>query len=355
MKQYTKEELKQLNEFFTSNFIEITLSMGIWRTKRSNKELSKEITAMKNAADGAVEAKTNIIAGFDTKYKEMATVQGSAGNWFRANTSPKGYDHNGKALPNRLSYAPDAVVTLIPELKKWVDEFKKAKKAFLDDYPTIRSAAISANASIATMEQFPDVAEVEEMCYMKFDIKPVQAIDTFSKLSIDPKYVQAFGDSMASSQLSVVDAVINNIIKQSVEYISTLRDTADRVLTSEKPRVFASSVDNLKPVLRLMKTSNVTNDQRIIDVVDDVEVLSLTDVKQLKNNVSVATKVRSLCDKVLAVLDSTYVAPKQVRTVAPVDTPPTLSPVDPVGTLTADDFDNDTYVAPAFTGNNNSF
>ena len=161
------------------------------------------------------------------------------------------------------------------------------------------SQALHNQGGLADPTQYPDVSELDDMFQVRLDIEPVPTVGDFSRMSLPAEVATALGKRMAGRQSKVIENAMADLTNRIVSAVSNMAAQLHKHAKGEKTRLYGSLVDNVRGLLDLLKTSNLTNDPDLDELATMMDSIVTHDIKVLKDNPGTA---KAVADKAAAIV-----------------------------------------------------
>lgn len=257
------ENTDTLGDAVRNTCILATIHFRALGLNRTDKQASSDVTMQAGAASGAARVVVSRLPGADEHHKAITKAQRDARAVLWRLSMPYGNDDGWRLLPN-VNWS-----RLLPELSACKNEFDKALNAFLADLPQVRARAL-ANKGTLNVE-IPTDDELRSAYGMETEFRPIndgqfkglppavtQKLEAHAKVKLE-----------AAAQAAVHDTLerfvqpLDHFIERMVKYDE--REAAlSRGEDIGRHGAFRNSVvDNVKELVEVVSSFNVTGDERL--------------------------------------------------------------------------------------------
>ncbi len=287
-----------INDALKGNYLLVTLSISRWNASKPDKDLAIEAAAAHGATPEAVRVTKKLMAGADAELNEVNKSLNAIRTYVYNVSLPwAGNDEGAKRGPRLIPTAKS--LEIIKQLKLYQDAFKQAMADFKVVYTSRMSQALHNQGGLADPTQYPDVSELDDMFQVRLDIEPVPTVGDFSRMSLPAEVATALGKRMAGRQSKVIENAMADLTNRIVSAVSNMAAQLHKHASGEKTRLYGSLVDNVRGLLDLLKTSNLTNDPGLDELATMMDSIVTHDIKVLKDNPGTAKAVADKADAIV--------------------------------------------------------
>lgn len=274
-----------------------SLTISTWGAERVDRKIMDEAKITHGAVGDVGRAIKNLMAGSDTQLKEVRSAYNRARDL-----------HNGLTLPYISNPNADKQTgpRLLPNMlfQRYAQEMGRLKRAaeaklaaFLLDYPTLAQQAQANLGGLADPKDYPSADGVAAAFRLTFDFEPIPAHGAFRGLP--DGMLAKLGARLREKQEAAARASQNAMWERVRE---TVQHLIERV-SDPDIRFKVVTVENVRELIVLLPGFNVTGDQRVSEIVADIERMLAPAVtaeairKDAELRGEVVTKARAIADK----------------------------------------------------------
>lgn len=263
----------------------VTLNVSCWTARKQDKKVSAEVDAAHNARDAGRYNKLLI----DKSHLDPLTSFAGKIRQFHYKLTLPWMDNGGRLLPSKL------FLQYRDELDTLKTDYQRLVEAFIKDYDArlVQDARVRLG-SLYDPQDYPPGYELEQKFGVELDIMPVPTANDFR---VD----------VAESEITRIRNEISDRV--ALRQRQAMRDAWDRVrevvstvelrLSSPKPIIRDSLIDNTRELAALLPGLNVADDPVMADVARDITEHLLVDVWKLRNSMSARNKVATAAREIL--------------------------------------------------------
>lgn len=288
-----------INDALKGNFMLIDHTISRWSASKPDRRLAAEAAAAHNASPEAVRVTKKLMAGADGELKAVDKALNAVRTYIYTVSLPWSGSSEGAKRGPRLIPAANAL-HIIKTLAGLQKEFKSALQALKDVYTVRVQQALANQGTLADPTQYPSVDDLDNMFLIRVDIQPVPTVSDFSRLTLPTAVAEALGDRMAKRQSQEVENAMADMTDRIVTTVGNMAKQLHNHAEGGKTRLYASLIDNVKGILVLVRTANLTADPRLTEIAQMMDGLVLHDIKQLKNSPAKAKEVAKIADAVVS-------------------------------------------------------
>ncbi len=287
-----------INDALKGNYLLVNLSISRWNASKPDKDLAIEAATAHGATPEAVRVTKKLMAGADAELNEVNKSLNAIRTYVYAVSLPwAGNDEGAKRGPRLIPTVKS--LDILRQLRVYKNNFNQAMTDFKNVYTQRMSQALHNQGGLADPTQYPDVSELDDMFQVRMDIEPVPTVGDFSRMSLPAEVATALGKRMAGRQSKVIENAMADLTNRIVSAVSNMAAQLHKHANGEKTRLYGSLVDNVRGLLDLLKTSNLTNDPDLDELATMMDSIVTHDIKVLKNNPGTA---KAVADKAAAIV-----------------------------------------------------
>jgi hypothetical protein len=229
----------------------VELNISMWTARKLDRRVSQEVDANKKTKARGGNYHKSLLAGTH-KLNAVQSLVNAMRTWHYANTLPWS-DGGSRLLPmvNFLEYKQ--------KLEEYEQEFNRVVKEFLDEYPTLVSAAAFTLGDLFDSSEYPAVETLEKRFAFKYVFLPVPSAGDF-RIDVEDSYmreIQAQYDTFYEHKLN--DAM-NDLWGRLHDCLTKMSDK----LAGDEKQIFRDTlIGNAVELCELLSKLNVTNDTKL--------------------------------------------------------------------------------------------
>lgn len=279
-----------------SSSLLVELSISCWTARKLDKKVGMEVDASKNTKVKAGNYHKHLLAGspaLDAVMKYAAQVR----LWNNLNSMP--WSDNGQ----RIVTAEHFFNGFKSQMDQHKDNFDELTASFLQQYPTLISAAAFQLGDLFDREEYPDVDAIAHKFRFHYAVSPVPTAGDFridineqAKAELAAQYAEHFNQRIEGAMRDIWGRLHDCLLHMS----DRLTDGQDG-----KRKVFHDTMlSNAHSLVELLGRLNVTNDQKLEDArVQLKKAINTVDTDDLKEHGDVRSEVKDKVDGILAKFD----------------------------------------------------
>lgn len=263
----------------TERAMVMTLSIGVWKGYRLDREATRKITTEAGAKEDAARVNKHLIP--KEALKGVQSAGSAVRDHFYANSLP--WRDNGDRLMTRKLY-----MTFIQEHEALVDGFNKEAQLFAEE--KYRSAIEQAEFRMGTLfdpDDYPSFSDVRRKFYVSMDISPIATANDF-RVEIDAEHVERVKADIEAAAERRIHAAQADVWKRLAETVGSFAETMD-----EPDKIFRNSkVTNLLELLEKIPGLNVLDNPDIEAIRQElVKKLGSADADEIRKNPDVRAEM----------------------------------------------------------------
>ena len=240
----------------------VDLNISVWTGRKMDKKVSDEIDAATNTKAKGGNYHKKLLAGtkkLDDLQKLVSTIR----LWHYAQTLPWS-DGGSRLLPMKNFFDYKAT------LAAYETQFNEAVEDFLDEYPTLVSAAAFQLADLFDSAEYPPVDKLVSKFKFKYVFLPVPEVGDFridvneaGKQELQTQYQKFYDDKLGDAMQDVWDRLHECVVHMSEKLANapTPRETKEG---PNYTQIFRDSlIVNANELCDLLTKLNVTNDPKL--------------------------------------------------------------------------------------------
>lgn len=292
----TPTVIEDMTEAVRATAILVDLSISMWSGELTDRAIGAKVKEDAGAVGNTGRYLKNLLAGCDTKLKEVRAAYAQARATHYNLTLPWVSDPTAqraigpRLLPNALF---ERYLTQMGMLQRAAHA---SRDEFLHDYPSLVRQAQSNLGDMANPAEYPTVDAVREAFKLKFDFQPIPAANAFRGLS--EGMIAKLAAAMERRQLQAVTAAQDAMWERVKEGVTHLVGR----LEDPDTRFKEASVEAVRELIVLLPGFNCTDDPRITEITQNItEMLDGITAKDIRGDArlrqDVVTKARAITHK----------------------------------------------------------
>jgi hypothetical protein len=290
-------ETPQFETFgIASSSLLVELSISCWTARKLDKKVGLEVDSAKNTKVKAGNYHKHLLAGspaLDAVMKYAAQVR----LWNNLNSMP--WSDNGQ----RIVTAEHFFNGFKSQMDQHKANFEELTASFLQQYPTLISAAAFQLGDLFDREEYPDVDAIAHKFRFHYAVSPVPTAGDFridineqAKAELATQYAEHFNQRIEGAMRDIWGRLHDCLLHMS----DRLTDGQDG-----KRKVFHDTMlSNAHGLVELLGRLNVTNDQKLEDARAQLKkAINTVDTDDLKEHEDVRSEVKDKVDGILAKFD----------------------------------------------------
>lgn len=254
--------------------------------ERTDKEASEHVARDNHAVEGAAKVKVSRLPGADAHHKLILSIQREATDIIDNNSMF--FEKHWRLLPNRRF---EPLVSALATVKK---KFDGALTQLEQHAPTIIARA-HANKGTLNVE-IPTEEELVNAYSMQTEFRPVPDGDHFRGLpeSTAKKLAARLDARVAENVAAAQNDILARFREPITEFIKRMKAYNDRLVEEAAGKdvgrvgVFRDTiVTNIRDLFNVLKSFNITNDERLTELGQMVEALAHVNPDDLRRSETV--------------------------------------------------------------------
>jgi hypothetical protein len=240
----------------------VDLNISVWTGRKMDKKVSDEIDASKHTKARAGNYHKKLLAGTQ-KLEQLQKLVATIRIWHYQQTLPWS-DGGSRLLPMKNFF--DYKATLVD----YQTQFSEAVTGFLQDYPTLVTAAAFQLGDLFDSNEYPDVSKLDDKFKFKFVFLPVPDMGDFridvneaSKVELKEQYEKFYNDKLGEAMQDAWDR-LHDCVKHMSEKLSNAPTPRMTKEGENYTQIFRDSLmTNAYELCDLLSKLNVTNDPKL--------------------------------------------------------------------------------------------
>lgn len=240
----------------------VDLNISVWTGRKMDRKVSDEIDAAKNTKAKGGNYHKKLLAGTQ-KLDDLQKLVGTIRTWHYAQTLPWS-DGGSRLLPMKNFFDYKAT------LNDYAQQYDDAVKQFLNEYPTLVSAAAFQLGDLFDSEEYPSVDKLEGKFKFKYVFLPVPEVGDFridvseaGKAELQSQYQKFFEDRLSEAMKDTWER-LHDCVKHMSDKLANAEVPRETKEGPNYTKLFRDSlITNANELCDLLTRLNVTNDAKL--------------------------------------------------------------------------------------------
>lgn len=260
------------------------LSISQWDARKFDKKATQEV----EAKHGALKAgRFNKLLIDDTALEAISKQAGAMRRYHDKVTLPWG-DNGDRLLPSR------AYMDYVKTMRDMKNQFYREVAILVQAYPGLVQSARVRLGTLYEPRDYPTPEEVRAKFNVDTTFMPVPSAQDF-RVDVAAEDVEELRAGIAKKIQERQAGAVADTLARARLFVTRVRDT----LSTDKPRIFESLMDNLTELIHMLPAFNVMGDPKLDDLEAQLKTL-VHPTAVLKNRPEVRTRVAREAGTVLA-------------------------------------------------------
>lgn len=260
------------------------LSISQWDARKFDKKATQEV----EAKHGALKAgRFNKLLIDDSALEPISKLAGVMRRYHDKVTLPWG-DNGDRLLPSR------AYMDYVKAMRDFKQQFHKEVSILVNAYPGLVQSARMRLGTLYEPRDYPTPEEVRAKFNVDTTFMPVPSAKDF-RVDVAAEDVEELRAGIAKKIQERQAGAVEDALGRAKLFVTRVRDT----LSTDKPRIFESLMDNLTELIHMLPAFNVMGDPKLDDLEAQLKTL-VHPTAVLKNRPEVRTRVAREAGTVLA-------------------------------------------------------
>ena len=267
------------------------ISFSVWTGRKQDKNATREVTNNKKAAKDAASVTKYLMAGTDKLSKIVAYTQ-QVRQWVNANTLPWS-DTGTRLLP------AEKFMEFKDELNKMENSYHALVHEFLNEYPTLVSAAAFKLGDMFNRDEYPTVFDIQDKFGVNYSFSPITQVQDF-RVQMGEETVR----ELRNQYETFLEKKLNSAMEEAW---GRLYDTLTHMSTQlgvdefgKKKKFHGSVLSGATELCGLLTSFNITNDSKLEAMRKDLEnVLFGVDADEVRKREGAREELKSRVDSLL--------------------------------------------------------
>jgi hypothetical protein len=289
---------QDLSDALTSNYLLVSVGVGMWSAKRTDKEAGEELTQSKGANAQSATVIKKLMADNDREFNDTRAAYTKLRTFFYARTIPwAGSKSDG------LIGVGDAMA-FMAEFATMKTEAEKARDVlvhvFEQQRPALMAALQTQLGGLFNPADYPTADAMKHMWSASLQIRPLPAVSDFSRVNVPAALVKGLQGLYQRQATSAVDSAVADVRERLVKALERMVTQLSKVAQSEKTRLYETMLSSLDVLCRLAE-SLAPVDATLDTLAKRIRTELLQfEIEQFKGNASLS---RSVAEKAAAIAE----------------------------------------------------
>ena len=284
----------------------VTLTQHKWGAKVTDYTATSDLKIAKNASGDAGAFKKNLLNGSKAGMSQVTTAMSKAYRAHVTMTLPWG-NSSSRLISNAL------LLDYMKEMNVHQQALKVAKGEWLQTLPQEIKNAIKLNGDMGNEAEYPTPESIVECFAFEFEFSPVP--DSRGFAGLPGGFRERFSDIYEKRAKACALVAQSDGVERLIGAVASFAD----VLRKDKPRIYESTLDQLKVLHSVASSFNITGDSQLSSALDRLQADFLCYNKdQLTSNTDNQRKAIEAADAILKSLGGAVPSQATPR-VAPVE------------------------------------
>lgn len=274
----------------------VRLSSSVWTARKMDKAATREARESAGAsAKAGVKVYKSVIAA--DALDKVATIAGAARIEHRKRTVPWTYEGVGAITAE--GYGPYTAA-----MTGYRNEFNAAVAYFLSVYEAERAKAHDYLGAMFNETDYPTVGALRDKFAFATHAEPLPRAEHFAPVGLAPEVVTEVRQDIARSNTSALANANATAWERVTERVELLKTRLEEYTSGKVTKFYESWVDNVKELVNMIPSINITNDPDLKVVGRRLLVLTAYSTEDLKESVALRNEVVKQANLLLAQLAS---------------------------------------------------
>lgn len=278
-----------------SSAVLVSLKIGIWNTKRKDKQQTEKVKNDAGAQGNVGAYNKNIMPDF----KELEALNkfgADSRNWCKRETVPWTFDGVNVLSTEKLWNGFDQA------MQDRQKHFYDMVELVLVEYAQARQVAQFRLNSMFDANEYPTVDEVRRKFYFEYSYHPVPEVGDF-RVDVHREGMEFLEQQFERERERAINEAMSSIWERVHKVASTLSNQL-RVSKDEKGKLYQSTLDSAYALCEMMKDLNLTGDAKMEKVRRELfSLLNGIDLNDLKKNDTARVAIKAEIDDLLSKFD----------------------------------------------------
>lgn len=271
----------------------VELNISCWTARKLDKKVGMEVDAVKNTKVKAGNYHKHLLAGSPaleavTKYAAQVRL------WNNLNSLP--WSDNGQ----RVVTADHFFNGYKAQLDQHKQNYEELVANFLQQYPTLISAAAFQLGDLFDREEYPPVESIAHKFRFSYAVLPVPTSGDF-RIDIAEQAKAELAEQYLAHFNSRLESAMRDIWGRLHECLKHMSDKLTDGQDGVRSRFHSTLLSNAQQMVQLLDRLNVTKDPKLEDArIQLAKAISHTDIDDLREDSAAREQVKRDVDNILA-------------------------------------------------------
>jgi hypothetical protein len=271
----------------------VELNISCWTARKLDKKVGMEVDAVKNTKVKAGNYHKHLLAGSPaleavTKYAAQVRL------WNNLNSLP--WSDNGQ----RVVTADHFFNGYKAQLDQHKQNYEELVANFLQQYPTLISAAAFQLGDLFDREEYPPVENIAHKFRFSYAVLPVPTSGDF-RIDIAEQAKAELAEQYTAHFNSRLESAMRDIWGRLHECLKHMSDKLTDSQDGARSRFHSTLLSNAQHMVQLLDRLNVTKDPKLEDArIQLAKAISHTDIDDLREDSTAREQVKRDVDNILA-------------------------------------------------------
>lgn len=268
----------------------VALTQHKWDPTVTDEEVTREVKQAKKAHGDAGKWRKNLLNGSKAGMSKVTTAMSKAYRSHVTLTLP----FHAFGNTNQRLISNSMLLEYMKTMNVHQTALKEAAAEWAQTLPNEIANAIRLNGDMGRADEYPTPDEIINSFRFEFVFSPVPDSSGFSALpdGFRERFSEIYEDRARACAIGAQDAGVQRLISAVASFADVLR--------KEKPRIYESTLDQLKMLHSVASAFNITGDDKLRESLDRIQADFLCYSKdQLAGNVDNQRKALEAADDIL--------------------------------------------------------
>jgi hypothetical protein len=274
---------QELNDALSSNYMLVSMTIRIWSGKRTDRSATDELIEQKHAAKDSGAFVKKLLASADTELRDVQAAAAALRAFLYSHTLPWTLTADGAKRGERLVATSKAMEFLrdVAALKRQYDEAVVKLQSVWDD----RVAQAKTNlGALASDSDYPLSHELLNLFSVTVDVKPMPAVQDFSRMNVPAALQSALAQRMAQHTEQQMKNAMDDLRGRLLDELSRIATQLSKVGAGEKTKLYETLITNTRSLIELARSMNLSGSQKLSDLADKIEAKLLAHPVEVYRN-----------------------------------------------------------------------
>lgn len=283
-------DTKAISDSLTASYMLVEVEIRSYSGNRIDRAVSEEVINNKGAQRDAGKFVKYLFAGADHELKAVQAQGARIRQYIYDNSLPWSNNSDGIKRGARLIPATQAI-EFLGEISKIKKEYDAAVLQLQSVWDARITEACTRLGSMADKAEYPMSDQVPSLFGVIVDLRPIPAMEDFSRINVPANLAAALGARGAEADLKRMEGAMEDLKGRVLESVQHMADALGKHGAGEKTRLYESMQTNLKSHLNLVRAVGATKPE-LIELADKIDAALLQrPVESLRTDKAAAAEV----------------------------------------------------------------